>query len=387
MKVCQLCAVDFTLKFFLLPLIDGMTKEGWQVEAVCSDGPYIKNLVQEGYKIKNIDIPRNLNLILIFSAIYKLYRLFKKEKYDIVHVHTPLASIIARIAAKLSGVKLIIYTAHGFYFHENMKPLKFYFFVILEKIFGFITDILFTQSFEDQQFAIKFNFLSKKKIFNIGNGVDINKFNPNNIKKKTLFKSKLMIPKGSFTIGLICRLVKEKGLLEFLNAAEKVSENFPNVYFVIVGERLKSDHNDSVEKQIIKTKTKIGKKILFLGNRNDVPQILSVLDLYCLPSWREGMPRSIIEAMMMGKPVLATNIRGSREQIINQKTGVLVPVNSSISLEKEMINLIQDKKKCYKYGLAGRKRALKYYDEKKIIDLQIEIIKSQIEELRILKRK
>ena len=131
----------------------------------------------------------------------------------------------------------------------------------------------------------------------------------------------------------------------------------------------------------------MGKKILFLGNRNDVPQILSILDLYCLPSWREGMPRSIIEAMMMGKPVLATNIRGSREQIINQKTGVLVPVNSSTSLEKEMINFIQDKKKCYKYGLAGRKRALKYYDEKKIIDLQIEIIKSQIEELRILKRK
>lgn len=383
MKICQLCAVDFTLKFFLLPLIDGMTKEGWQVEAVCSDGPYIKNLVQEGYNIKNIDIPRNLNLILIFSAIYNLYRLFKKEKYDIVHVHTPLASIIARIAAKLSGVKLIIYTAHGFYFHENMRPLKFYFFVILEKIFGFITDILFTQSFEDQQFAIKFNFLSKKKIFNIGNGVDINKFNPNNIKTKTLFKSKLMIPKGSFTIGLICRLVKEKGLLEFLNAAEKVSENFPHVYFVIVGERLKSDHNGSVEKQIIKTKTKIGKKILFLGNRNDVPQILSILDLYCLPSWREGMPRSIIEAMMMGKPVLATNIRGSREQIINQKTGVLVPVNSSISLEKEMINLIQDKKKCYKYGLAGRKRALKYYDEKKIINLQIQIIKSQIKKLRI----
>ena len=223
-----------------------MKKQGWEVEAVCSDGPLIKNLVKNGYKIKNVNIPRNLNIILILKSIYMLYKLFRKERYDIVHVHSPLASMIARIACKLSGVRLVIYTAHGFYFHENMRFFKFYFFVYLEKIFGFMTDILFTQSFEEKQLAIKFKFLSNDKIFHIGNGVNVERFNPKNISDQGLLKKKLNIPEKTFVIGTICRLVKEKGLLEFLTAAEEISKSFKNVYFVIIGERLETDHNKGI---------------------------------------------------------------------------------------------------------------------------------------------
>lgn len=374
MKICQLCAVDFTLKNFLLPLIDGMQKEGWKVEAVCSDGSYVKDLINSGYIIRNISIPRNLNILLICKSIYQLYKLFNKERYDIVHTHTPIASIIARIACRLSGVPLVIYTAHGFYFHENMSFLKFNFFVLLERLAGLITDLIFTQSYEDKESAVKFNFLPKEKIFYIGNGVDKKKFNPKNIKNSDLIKKNINIPKDSFVIGTICRLVKEKGLIEFLQAVEKISNIYDNVFCLIIGERLVSDHNESIEKNIIRIKKKLRKKIIFLGNRNDIPEIMSILDLYCLPSWREGMPRSIIEAMMMGKPVLATNIRGSREVVVNKKTGIIVPVNSSIELEKGISEFIMNKKKIEEFGKEGRKRALELYDEEKIIDLQIKII-------------
>ena len=81
-------------------------------------------------------------------------------------------------------------------------------------------------------------------------------------------------------------------------------------------------------------------KLIILGIREDIPEMISIMNLYCLPSWREGMPRSIIEAMMMGKPVLATNIRGSREEVVNNKTGLLVPVNSTQDLEKGMEALV-----------------------------------------------
>ena len=387
MKICQLCAVDFTLNFFLLPLIDGMKKKGWEVEAVCSNGPYIKDLINSGYIIKNVNIPRNLNIISILKSIYLLYRLFKKEKYDIVHTHTPIASIIARIASKLSGVPLVIYTAHGFYFHENMPFLKLKFFIIIERLIGFITDIIFTQSLEDRQSAIKFKFLPKEKIFHIGNGVDKKKFNPKKIRNLDLIKKNINIPQNSFVIGTICRLVKEKGLVEFLHAAEKISNIYENVFFLIIGERLKSDHNKSIEKNIISIKKKIGKKIIFLGNRNDIPDIIAILDLYCLPSWREGMPRSIIEAMMMGKPVLATDIRGSREEVVNEKTGIIVPIKSSLDLEKGMATFITDKKKLIKFGEEGRKRALELYDESKIVNLQIAIINKEAKKLNLIKIK
>jgi len=314
-----------------------------------------------------------------------LYKLFKAKKYDIVHVHTPIASIIARIACKMSGVQMVIYTAHGFYFHEKMSFHKFWFFVFLEKISGFMTDILFTQSYEDKQSAIKFKFLPKDRIFYIGNGVDIERFNPSKIKNKLLIKKSINIPYNSFVIGSVCRLVKEKGLIEFFDSAINISKKYKNVYFVIVGERLLSDHNEKVTKYITKVKSELGERIIFLGKRNDIPEILSILNLYCLTSWREGMPRSIIEAMMMSKPVLATNIRGSREQVVNEKTGVIVPIKSSKDLEREMIRFIENKQRCREFGKEGRKKALEFYDEKKIVDLQVDIINKQIKKLNFTK--
>ena len=241
-----------------------------------------------------------------------------------------------------------------------------------------MTDLLFTQSYEDKQSAIKFKFLPKEKIFYIGNGVNTNKFNPYNIKNSDLIKNNNNIPKNSFVIGTICRLVKEKGLIEFLQAAEDISNTYDNVLFLIIGERLLSDHNESIEKNIVRIKKKLGKKIIFLGNRNDIPEIISVLDLYCLPSWREGMPRSIIEAMMMSLPVLATDIRGSREEVIHNKTGLLVPIKSPDLLAESIMKFITNPLWSKELGLAGRQRAIQYYDEKEVIKLQLKLIEKSM---------
>src|SRR5699024_7365692 len=119
-----------------------------------------------------------------------MYKLFKKEKPDIVHVHTPVASVLGRIAAKLAGVPNIIYTAHGFYFHENMSPEKYKLFYTIEKLCAkWCTDYIFTQSEEDGNLAINKNFLPPGKITIIGNGVDVNeKFNPSNVHKDKIKK-------------------------------------------------------------------------------------------------------------------------------------------------------------------------------------------------------
>ena len=378
-KICQLCAVDFTLKNFLIPLVDGMQDEGWKVETVCTYGNYIDDLRKKGYVIKNINIPRNLHPIKIIKATYLLYKFFKKKRFDAVHVHTPIASIIGRIASKLAGVPIVIYTAHGFYVHENMNIFKFYIFLFFEKIASNFTDVLFTQSKEDAELARKFKLLSKEKIFTIGNGVNTKKFNPARFQNPYLMKKKLKIPKKSFVIGCIARLVEEKGLKEFLSAAKFISKIYSDVYFLIIGERLTTDHDSNIEKEIQSAKKEIQNNILFLGLRNDIPELISTMDLYCLPSWREGMPRSIIEAMMMSKPVLATDIRGSREEVLNNQTGFLVPVKSDLALQKAMIKFIKDKKMCTEFGKAGRNRALKIFDEEKVINLQIKVIKYEIE--------
>ena len=124
MKICQVCAVDFTLKRFILPLVDAQLKKGNDVISVCSSGPYAKELSVRGYKVKTIAIARSLAPIKGIVTIWKLFSYFRKESFDLVHVHTPIAAFLSRIAAFLAGVPLVVYTAHGFYFHDDMRPFK-----------------------------------------------------------------------------------------------------------------------------------------------------------------------------------------------------------------------------------------------------------------------
>ena len=127
-------------------------------------------------------------------------------------------------------------------------------------------------------------------------------------------------------------------------------------------------------------------KLIITGMRSDIPQLLSIMDAFVLPSWREGMPRTIIEAMMMGLPVIATNIRGSREEVVDGETGILVPLRDPLSLCSAIDTLYSNRELSLKMGSAGRKRALALYDETNIVKLQIDIINQHINNKRSNKR-
>tara|TARA_Y100000748_G_scaffold303958_1_gene311029 strand:- start:1714 stop:2868 length:1155 start_codon:yes stop_codon:yes gene_type:complete len=382
MKICQLCAVDFTLKKFILPLVDAQINAGHDVVCVCSEGQYTKDLRDVGYSIESISISRSFNIFRHISSVFKLYQFLKRNSFDVLHVHTPVAAMIGRLAGFLARVPLVIYTAHGFYFHENMNLLQKSFFISLEFIFGLITDVVFTQSEEDAHSARQYKIRPKKHIYAIGNGVDIRKFDPSQKYNSQELRKSLSIPQDSFVIGVICRLVKEKGIDEFLKAAQEINLTNKNCHFLIVGERQAHDHAQGIEDSIKSAEKALGKNLILTGYRSDIPQLLKIMDLYVLPSWREGMPRSIIEAMMMSLPVLATDIRGSREEVIHNQTGLLVPVRSPCLLAKAMTQLINNPKLAKNMGENGRKRALKYYDEKKVIDLQLDIINRYSDKLK-----
>ena len=146
LKICQLCAVDFTVKKFLLPLIDAQIKQGHEVTVVCSEGKYTKSLLDAGYNIETLPIERSFNLFKHLQSSIKLHSYLKENSFDVLHVHTPVAAMIGRLAALFTPISLVVYTAHGFYFHEHMGPLKKYFYIFLEYLFGLVTDLLFTQS-------------------------------------------------------------------------------------------------------------------------------------------------------------------------------------------------------------------------------------------------
>jgi glycosyltransferase involved in cell wall biosynthesis len=373
-RVCQLCAVDFTLKNFLLPLTDGMHAAGWEVTAVCSDGKEIAGLRAQGYRIDAIPIARSMNPWLALRSLLALTRYFRRQKFDVLHAHTPVAALIGRIAAKLAGIPLVIYTAHGFYFHDDMPRWKRALFVILERIGGRFTDLLFCQSAEDAEDAVSEGIAHASRVMAIGNGVDIDRFDPAKVGAGETARTALGIPKEAFVVGLIGRQVREKGVAEFLRAVTALAGRYPSLWVLLVGDRLTSDHAQGVEADFSEARRVLGDRLVAPGLRDDIPQLLSAMDLFCLPSWREGMPRTIIEAMMMAKPVLATDIRGSREEVVPEETGVLVPVRSPELLAASMRRFLEAPAWGRSLGLAGRQRALRLYDENRVVAMQLEQI-------------
>lgn len=371
MKVCQLCAVDFTLYHFLLPLIDGMHGLGWEVTSVCSDGPTIPVLRERGYRIETIEIARSMNPLRNLLSVVSLVRLFQRERFDILHVHTPVAAFLGRIAAKIAGVPCVVYTVHGFYFHDEMPRWKRLLFISLERVAGYWTDFLLTQSEEDARMAVAEGIVPIERVQTIGNGVDSIRFDPVTVGDGSTQREALGIPQDAPVVGMISRLVREKGVMEFLAAATLLAARFPNVWFLLVGERLASDHAAGVEAEIVLAQRKLGQRLVLTGLRRDMPEIFAVIDVFCLPSWREGMPRTIIEAMMMGKPVVATDIRGSREEVVPELTGLLVPTRQPEILAKAIGRCLADAPWAKKLGERGRERARKIYDERVVVELQL----------------
>lgn len=371
LRVCQLCAVDFTLKHFLLPLIDGMQNHGWEVTAVCSDGPEIPGLRARGYTVDTIPISRSLNVFRHAVSVLRLAVYFRQQRFDILHVHTPVAALVARVAAFLARVPVVVYTAHGFYFHDEMPSWKRRLFVSLERFAGRFTDLLFTQSAEDAETAVQERISPAADTLAIGNGVDAGRFDPSVIGDGRAMRRALGIPENAFVIGIIARQVIEKGIMEFLEAAIAAAGNNTEIHILMVGERLASDHAGDVEAELERAGAALGKRLVATGARKDIPELLAAMDVFCLPSWREGMPRTIIEAMMMGKAVIATDIRGSREEVVPGETGLLVPTRSPEALAEAFLTLAGDRQKVALMGLKGRERALALYDEAQVVALQI----------------
>lgn len=378
LKVCQLCAVDFTLKHFLTALIDGMQATGWRVTAVCSDGPFVADLRRAGYAIETLSIARSLNPLKNAVSLLGLIRLFRRERFDVLHAHTPVAALLGRIAARIAGVPMVVYTAHGFYFHDDMHAVPKALFTGLEWLGGRLTDLLFTQSEEDARTAIKKKFLPATQVLAIGNGVDIRQFDPEQVPTRDAMRTALGVPRNAVLIGVIGRMVAEKGYLEFLEAAKSVvAQGFP-AWFVAVGERLASDHAAGIEVALSGAKAELRDRLILTGQRSDIPDLLAAMDVFTLPSHREGMPRTIIEAMLMGKPVVATNIRGSREEVVDGETGILVPVRDANALARAYADLVGDAAARARMGRAGRIRALALYDETAVVARQIAAIRAHL---------
>ena len=370
LKICQLCTVDFTMHHFLRPLMGALRDQGHDVVGVCAPGELVDRVRAEGFRVETVPLHRSANPLHNLRAWMALRRLFRDEGFDIVHVHTPVAAFVGRLAAARAGVPRVVYTAHGFYFHEHMPPLRRGAHIAAEWLAGRFTDTLFTQAEEDAATARRLGLCPTGDVMAIGNGSNPAVFRPvNNIDERMSVRNAIGTPVERVVILTAGRLVAEKGYRELVEAMRSVDAEL-----WAVGARLDSDHAAGIEDVVRMSEQDpdLRGRIRFLGYRADMPELMRAADIFTLPSHREGMPRSVIEAMLTGLPVVATDICGTREEVVEGETGLLVPVRDSGSLADALSELVHDRERRESMGQSGHARALELFDERLVLDRQLD---------------
>lgn len=380
--VLQMCAVDFTARQFLKPLARELHNQGYNVFLACAEGPYFKEMQDEGFHMINNPISRNANIINHIKSFRSTVKLLKSLRVDILHVHTPIAALIGRLAARVAKVPLTIYTAHGFYFHENTPSFRKKLLILLEKIGARCGDFIMCVSSEDAQTTLTEKITSSSKVAYIGNGVDTAHYNPHrfDIESRIHLRKEFGIPEDAAVFGIMGRLVREKGFFEFFEAAAIVKSQFPESHFMVIGDLLPSDYdgNKVAMKQRIE-ELNLKDSITFVGMVDDPAPALACCDVFTLPSYREGMPISLLEAMSMGIPCIATNIRGCREEVVDGETGFLVPIKDAKTLADKMVWMLQHQEEAAKMGGRGRRRILEHFEISKVVSEQVKIYNKLLE--------
>lgn len=359
-KVLFVATVDSHIKAFHLPYLKLLKDMGYEVHVATNGNekfPFcdVKHQIcieRSPFKLSNI------------KAIKQLKRIIEKEKYDIVHCHTPMGAVVARLASKkarkIYGTR-VIYTAHGFHFYKGAPKLNWLLFYPIEKYLVKYTDTLITINKEDYELARnKFSKKCRDIQYIPGVGIDKNKFDINfDNKEKKLLRKKLGLSKDDFIMIYPAELSKRKNQLWLIDSITDIMHSNKNLHLLLPGK-------DSLEgkcQELINI-NKLTNQIHLLGFRNDIPYLLRISNLAISSSLQEGLPVNIMESMYFGLPIVATNCRGNRDLVEDEKNGYLIDIGDKERFAKCITKLMKSETEREKFSENGKKKINDYLLEK-----------------------
>lgn len=346
--------VRLHINMFHKPFIKWFHEQGWQVDVAANNDyenkeeciiPFCDNFYclpfeRSPLKKGNLDAYRQLK------------KLLDTQKYDIIHCHTPMGSVIARLAASSArnkGTK-VIYTAHGFHFYKGAHMLNWLLYYPIERLLAHRTDMLITMNQEDYERAK--TFMAKRVEIVNGVGLDLQKFVESTAEEKLQIREKLgLAEEDTFAIS-VAQLIKRKNHTVLIEAVSKLKN--PHFHLFICG--------DGVQEEELKAKTKeleVENQVHFLGFRRDIYKLCSAADMFLFASLQEGLPVAVMEAMACGLPIVASNIRGNYDLIDIGKGGYLVKPTDVDGFVRSIQKIISDEKHLgdmKKYNLEKVKR-------------------------------
>ena len=335
-KILYITTLSRTINAFLVPHIENLIDQGYIVDCACFiDKEVDKRILYKGCNVFDIPFSRNPLNPKNIKAFKQLIKIQEEIRYDMVHVHTPVAAVYGRLL-KLKFPKLkTIYTVHGFHFFKGGPKINWAIYYPIEVMMKKFTDIVITINSEDYERAKSFGI---KKVYKTnGVGLDLTYYNPD-LYNKSKCREKFNLKEDDFVIAMIAEVNKNKNHAQMINAVEKLVKEHKNIKVLCAGD---GPLLESVKKNI--EDRGLSNVINMLGFRMDINEIISCCDVGVLMSYREGLPRNIMELMAFGKPVIGTNIRGNRDLIEDGVNGYLVEVGDYMKTYYALNTLINDK--------------------------------------------
>lgn len=352
-KVLFAATVYTHLANFHKPFIKMLLDDDYELHAMANPNEGRKQEIERlGVNCWDISFSRKPIGIKNMKAMKEINMVFKQNYFDLIHVHTPVASILVRLLAKRNRQGRVLYTAHGLHFYKNAPFKNWLMYYPIEKMIKSATDGLIVMNNEDYHNANRLGFKEGKDLFMThGVGVDLRRYSMKNIggREKLGFTDKDII------ITCIAEFTENKNHRYLIDSFQKVRKTNSNVHLLLVG----SGEKENEIKEYVNKTDIIG--VNFLGFREDVPTILNATDIVALVSKREGLPKNLLEAMANGKPMIVTNVRGSKDLVKHGQNGFVVNLNDVSALTKFLNILIQNEKLRDEMGMLSRLK-IKDYD-------------------------
>ena len=360
----HLTTTDMSLDWLLRPQLEAFEEAGYEVVAMSAPGPHAAALEASGIRHYPIEsLTRAMAPTQDLRAIAELYRAFRRLSPSIVHTHNPKPGVLGRLAARAAGVPAIVNTVHGLYATPDDPIARQVVVYGLERLAASVSHAELLQNPEDLAVLRRLR-VPHERLTMLGNGIDLERFDPHRVppSARSRLRTELGIDDDVVVIGVVGRLVWEKGYREIFEAAARLRDE--SCVFVVVGPD-DSAKAGAVDRAAIEQAEADG--VRFVGARTDMTDLYAMFDIYALASHREGFPRSAMEAAAMGLPVVATDIRGCRQVVVDGETGALVPIRDSGRLSSALLRLVADADLRARQGEAARAHARLHFDDRNVI--------------------
>jgi glycosyltransferase involved in cell wall biosynthesis len=363
----------------LLDLLEGLPPERFELLAIVSVRPEggfeadIQRLRAGGVRVEVLPMRRRPAPLADAAALFRLWRLFRRERPDVVHAHGSKGGLLGRLAGRLAGVRRVYHTPHVYPFQWSAGPMRRVYLAV-ERCLWRLSHKVVAVGPGQASVALRSRVASKGRLVIIPNGVDAGKFSamasPEN---RGAIRRELGLADSDLAVGMVARLSPQKGCGHFLRAARLAAGQEPRAKFLLIGSGPLEHHLRMLAGQL-----GIGERVLFLGHRPDADRLYAALDLFVLSSLWEGLPYVILEAQASGLAVVASRIPGCAELVVEGQTGFLVPLQDEAQIAARMVYLLREPERRAEMGRTARARVEKEFRLDRFLELHAQLYEGRL---------